>query len=187
MRGAPPRVASGSRRPACRHIWIRRGRAAYQARGSGVHVRIGRTIAFHKRDQALRRHGYGVWGGINGTVLSYSDRNVAKAAARERFASVQLLYGNPHILYGVGSAGGSRAPARELILTHEVCMHQPQRLGAACVPVKTRTGWNASLPCMCSDAATVGAVGLNCGSAALELQAAGLTQTQRLRGPQVEV
>ena len=136
----------------------------YPARGSGVHVRLHRTIAFRTRDQALRRRGYGVWEGVNNTVLSSSDWNVAKAAAREGFVSVQLLYGNTHVLYGVGSAGGSRAPTRELILAHEVCMKQRERLGAGCVPVKTLTGWKASLPCACAEAAAVGAVGLNCGA-----------------------
>ena len=130
-----------------------------------MYVHVGRTRAFWTREQALRQRGYGLWEGAgNASQLSFSDRNVAKGAASEGFASIQLLYGNYAVIYSApGLGGGFGAPTRELILAHDACMNQTTRISSACVPTKTRTGWNAARPCKCGDPASTGAIGLNCG------------------------
>ena len=125
----------------------------YIARGSGVFINVGRTLVFRTREKALATQGFGVW--KNG-VASYSDHNVAGAAARQGFRSVQLLFGNRFAIY----ARNKTFPTHELILAHSACMQQPAK--TPCVPAALRAGWQATLPCTCANAAKVGAAGLKC-------------------------
>jgi hypothetical protein len=132
----------------------------YVARGSGVHVNVGRTLVFRSREEALATRNFGVWRNSssrrkNRAVLTYSDHNLASAAAREGYRSLQLLRGNPHVI-----RGRPTAPTRELILAHPACMERPAN--SACVPAGLRAGWRAALPCKCASPQSVSAVGINC-------------------------
>ena len=125
----------------------------WPARGSGVYVSVGKSLTFRKRIHAIRAAGFGVWkpermaNGSKRSRLQYSDSRIAQGGARRGYTSVQMLYGNPFVIYG----GGMTNPTRELVLAHPVCIEQRVAQRTACLPdgIPMRQGWRAKLPCKC--------------------------------------
>ena len=101
-------------------------------------------------DRAIEGMGSTRWG----SVESHKERFPAQANAMG-FTSVQM-----------GGFGGSHA---QLVVTVDACASQPYPI-RTCVPLQTRTGWQASRPCLCEDDELIGpenrSIGpsvLNCG------------------------
>ena len=72
---------------------------------------------------------------------------------------MQWIEGNPLPL-----GSGRTQPAHELVLTAKGCMSGQEPITSGCLPVHTRTGWQAERPCVCNSS-RVYAV-LNCEGAA---------------------
>ena len=130
----------------------------HPAVGSGVFVRRdpGRLLSWPNRNAA--RQSIVAWqgmpqGGFRG------DGDLPRVASARGWGSLEILASHGY------TAGfeelGITAPAHELILMNEDCMHhlcpcrvQKQRLckcqlRSGCVPIPTRGGWNASSHCEC--------------------------------------
>ena len=127
------------------------GAAAYGcwflvARGSGIFVDAGRTLAVRSTAEAIQR-GLGHMEERHPVDLCF-----AKSARREGYHSVQVLAGNDQP-YGVRLErrfGVPSVPSSELLVSGAPgCMSRPTPLHGGCVPLALRTGWLAQLPCSC--------------------------------------
>lgn len=144
-----PLFPEGSARYGC---WLLR------ARGSGVYVNVGRTLALRARSDAFAAgFGHGLGRRAQRPRYPGDDLHFASHTAARGFDSLQTLFGNPSPL---GAKSG--VPAYELVLTATGCMDRPTPIAGGCVPVPLRTGWSASRPCApCNESANDFAV-LNC-------------------------
>lgn len=107
------------------------------ARGSGIFVRVGRTLGFETKDDAMRAFGRHREG------RHPDDLHFAHATRSRGYHSLQVLRGNALPF------GAKTAPAYELVVATAPCMDSPHPLPSGCVPVETRTGRRASRPCLC--------------------------------------
>ena len=116
--------------------------------GSGIFINIGRSLRANST-----RHAVDILG------IPRHDLYFAPTTRAAGFDSLQVLMGQVNL-------GGSRSqyhvvtgPTFELIIANGACM--TESVEGACPPVELRTGWNASLPCICSDDSPI----LNCRAA----------------------
>ena len=137
-------------RPAANHTWVevtrraslREGQHGYgcwfhlllppYGRGTGVFVNVGRTLVFegfNEARNALRPH----------NATCGNDCLEAQTAHERGYDSVQMLHGKVH-----------NHP--ELMVAREACLNSARPFGT-CPPrgIEMRSGWDARLPCACTD------------------------------------
>ena len=124
----------------------------WPVRGSGIFVNVGRSLRAANKAAAAKELG-----------TPPHDDFFANATRARGFSSLQLKAGGPQ--YGGKSSRfhTKTLPMFELFLTGPGCVEDEgtelvwrsqRKLMGACVPLPTRTGWNASRPCRCSDDAS---------------------------------
>ena len=151
-----------SRTPALSHTWLEVWRTyypneglgygcwAWRARGSGVFINVGRTLAFTDRDaRKSPNSAYGILGGTQCSNTSFMGRAIRSQTQKFRtfctgdFSwaikaqslgkdSLQILHSNLH--------------AYEVIVSSSACTDALSPLATSCFPsgIEVRRGWNAS-------------------------------------------
>jgi len=120
----------------------------YPARGSGIFVNVGNSLRTRSKLEAAAQLG-----------TPPHDEFLPNATRARGFDSLQILHGGPQ--YGGSNFRyhESTMPTFELVLTFPGCVtlgswKKWTNLTGPCVPVATRSGWNASRPCHCDPAAS---------------------------------
>lgn len=111
--------------------------------GTGVFVNVKRTLTFGTTGLAARHFQKMLYGNV-----TMHDNRFAPGTRALQADSLQILFGNGR-LFSVATS-----PISELIVAEGGCYDTPlPGLPGPCPPVPLRTGWNASMPCSCLDAA----------------------------------
>ena len=125
----------------------------WPVRGSGIFVNVGRSLRSPNKGTAAQ---------LLGTPPH--DEFFANATRAHGFSSLQIKAGGKQYGGRNNRFHMKTMPAFELLLTGRGCVGEstePEKkvqirrnLTGACTPLPTRTGWNASRPCRCSDEAS---------------------------------